>query len=204
MASLARDVANSGGWWNSSIDFKDGKKELHTNVGLKAGDDNYLKLFRIPLIAGRELLPADTIREAVINETYQRLLGFQKPEDAVGKNLSWDNKNVPIVGVMKDFHAHSLGNMIEPMAFIHLTDNTKTVVVALQSIAKDKWKETIAQMEKSFKSIYPEADFSYNFQDESIKESYGSEQNMEHLMEWATGLTIFISCLGLLGLVIYT
>jgi putative ABC transport system permease protein len=90
------------------------------------------------------------------------------------------------------------------MAFIHLTDNTKTVVVALQSIAKDKWKETIAQMEKSFKSIYPEADFSYNFQDESIKESYGSEQNMEHLMEWATGLTIFISCLGLLGLVIYT
>ncbi len=204
MASLASDVANSGGRWGSEIDFKDGKKELHTNVELKAGDDNYLRLFHIPLIAGRELLPADTIREVVINETYQRLLGYQKPEDAVGKNLSWDNKNVPIVGVIKDFHAHSLDNMIEPMAFIHSTVDSKAIVVALQSAAKDKWQQTIAQMEKSFKSIYPEAEFSYEFQDESIKNSYGSEQNMEHLMEWATGLTIFISCLGLLGLVIYT
>ncbi len=204
MASLGSDVANSGGWWQSSIDYQDGKKELHTNVELKAGDDNYLKLFHIPIIAGRELLPADTIREVVINETYQRLLCYQKPTDAVGKNLSWDNKNVPIVGVMKDFHAHSLDNVINPMAFIHQTENTKRVVVALQSVAKDKWKETIAQMEKSFKNIYPEAEFSYEFQDESIKSSYGSEQNMEHLMEWATGLTIFISCLGLLGLVIYT
>jgi putative ABC transport system permease protein len=204
MASLGSDVANSGGWWLNEIDFNDGKKELHTKVELKAGDDNYLKLFHIPLIAGRELLPADTIREVVINETYQRLLGFQKPQDAIGKMFSWDNKNVPIVGVMKDFHAHSLDNMIGPMAFIHLKDNTKTVVVALQSIAKDKWKETIAQMEKSFKSIYPDGDFSYSFQDQSIQDSYGAEQNMEHLMEWATGLTIFISCLGLLGLVIYT
>jgi len=204
MASLASDVANSGGWWTASIDFNDGKKQLHSKVELKAGDDNYLKLFHIPLIAGRELLPADTIREVVINEKYQRLLGFQKPEDVVGKTLLWDDKNMPIVGVMKDFHAHSLGNIIEPMAFIHSTVDSKAIVVALQAAAKDKWQQTIAQMEKSFKTIYPEAEFSYNFQDESIKDSYGAEQNMERLMEWATGLTIFISCLGLLGLVIYT
>jgi len=204
MASLGSDVANSGGWWNWTISFKDGKKELQTNVEIKAGDDNYLKLFHIPVIAGRELLHADTIREVVINETYQKLLGFQNPEDAIGKELSWDDKNVPIVGVMKDFHAHSLDNMIKPMAFIHLSENTKTVVVALQAMAKDRWKETIAQMEKTFRSIYPEAEFSYEFQDESIKNSYDAEQNIEHLMEWATGLTIFISCLGLLGLVIYT
>jgi len=204
MASLGSDVANSGGWWHSSIDYKDGKKELHNNIEIKAGDDDYLKLFHIPLLAGRELLSADTIREVVINETYMRLLGFQNPNDVIGKTVFWDNKNVPIVGVMKNFHAHSLDNVIEPMAFIHLTEQTKTVVVALQPMAKDKWKETIAQMEKSFKNLYPEAEFNYNFQDESIIESYSSQENMEHLMEWATGLTIFISCLGLLGLVMYT
>jgi putative ABC transport system permease protein len=204
MTSLASDVANSGNWWHSGINFQDGKKELITTVALKAGDDNYLKLFHIPVIAGRELLHADTIREVVINETYQRLLGFKRPEDAVGKNLSWDNQNVPIVGVMKDFYAHSLDNIIEPMAFIHSTVDSKAIVIALQSAAKDKWQQTIAQMEKSFKSIYPEAEFNYSFQDESIKDSYGAEEDMEHLMEWATGLTIFISCMGLLGLVIYT
>ena len=204
MASLGSDVANSGGWWTGAIDYNDGKKQLNNNVEIKAGDDNYLKLYHIPLIAGRELLPSDTIREVVINETYCKVLGFKQPEDAIGKTLSWDDKKIPIAGVMKDFHAHTLDNMIGPMVFVHSTGDTKAVVVALQSAAKDKWKETIAQMEKSFKSIYPEADFNYNFQDQSIKDSYGAEQNMEHLMEWATGLTIFISCLGLLGLVIYT
>ena len=90
------------------------------------------------------------------------------------------------------------------MAFIHLASESKAVVIALQTAAKDKWKATIAQMEKSFKQIYPESEFSYSFQDDSIKYSYGAEQNMKHLMGWASGLTIVISCLGLLGLVIYT
>jgi predicted permease len=204
MTSLASDVANSGGWWTGGIDYIDGKKKLSTKVELKAGDDNYLTLFHIPLLAGRTLLPADTVREVVINETYQRALGFHTAADAIGKSLSWDNVNIPIVGVMKDFYAHSLDNMIGPMAYIHLTAESRAIVVALQVAAKDKWKESIAQMEKSFRRIYPEADFNYSFQDDSIRYSYGAEQNMEHLMAWATGLTIFISCLGLLGLVIYT
>ncbi|MGC4035104.1 MAG: ABC transporter permease [Chitinophagaceae bacterium] len=204
ISSLASDIANSGGWWTSKIDFIDGKKELHTNSEVKAGDDNYLKLFHIPVIAGRQLLSSDTIREVIINEAYQRELGFQHPQDAIGKTLNWDDKQVPIVGVMKDFHAHTLDNVIKPMVFTHLASNSKAVVVALQTSAKDKWKATIDQMEKAFKRFYPEADFSYNFQDESIRGSYGNELNMEHLMTWGAGLTIFISCLGLLGLVMYT
>ena len=204
MASLGSDVANSGGWWTAGIDYNDGKNKISTIAELKAGDDNYLTLFHIPLIAGRTLLPADTIREVVINETYQRKLGFKTAGDAIGKTLTWDDRNIPIVGVMKDFHAHSLNNMIGPMAFIHLASESKAVVIALQTAAKDKWKATIAQMEKSFKQIYPESEFSYSFQDDSIKYSYGAEQNMKHLMGWASGLTIVISCLGLLGLVIYT
>jgi predicted permease len=204
MASLGSDVANSGGWWHSQIKYNDGKKEHANNIEVKTGDDNYLKLFRIPLITGRPLLPSDTIREVIINEAYQKLLGFQKPEDAIGKTLSWDNKNVPITGVMKNFHAHSLDHIIEPMVFTHLSQQSKTVVVALLPTAKIRWKETIDQVKKSFKTFYPEADFDYRFQDESIISSYEAEQNIEHLMEWATGLTIFISCLGLLGLVIYT
>ena len=52
--------------------------------------------------------------------------------------------------------------------------------------------------------IYPNEDFSYKFFDETIAKFYQNEQNTSSLLTWATGLAIFISCLGLLGLVIYT
>ena len=55
-----------------------------------------------------------------------------------------------------------------------------------------------------YKEVYPDENFDYKFFDDSIAQFYKSEQNISKLLEWATGLSIFISCLGLLGLVIYT
>jgi len=66
------------------------------------------------------------------------------------------------------------------------------------------WKTTMASIEKSYKEFFPEEDFSYRFLDESIAQFYTSEQNMSSLLKWAAGLAVFISCIGLLGLVIYT
>jgi len=90
------------------------------------------------------------------------------------------------------------------MAFIHSTNDYNDIVIALNTATKNEWSATIAQMGKLFKEIYPEAEFNCQFLDESIAQSYGREQNIEHLLVWATGLTIFISCLGMLGLVIYS
>jgi len=201
--SLASDVVFSSGWWEGIIEYKQGKNDIRTEVELKAGDSNYLSLFHIPLLAGRDLTPADTVKEVVINETYLRALGFRKPEEAVGKILSWDDKNVPIVGVMKDFHAHSFNNKINPMVFCHLMTDCRTIVIALQPGDRKTWSQAIAKIEKAFKQSFPEQEFSYTFLDETMAKAYNNEQNISRLLSWATGLTILISCLGLLGLVIY-
>jgi putative ABC transport system permease protein len=201
--SLASDIIFSWGWWETTLEYKEGKKDIQTTVELKAGDSNYLTLFHIPILAGRDLFPADTIREVVINETYLHQLGFKQPGDAIGKTLFWDTKGVPIVGVMKDFHAHSLDNKINPMVFCHQMDGCRTIVVALQPSEKNAWTPAIAKIEKAFKQSFPQEDFSYTFLDETLAKAYGNEQNISRLLRWATGLTIFISCLGLLGLVIY-
>ncbi|HMH32955.1 MAG TPA: ABC transporter permease [Puia sp.] len=203
-ASLANDLPSSSGWWTSTIEYKEGKKDLQHQVELKSGDSNYLKIFHIPLIAGRDLLFSDTIKEALINETYQRALGFRRPVDAIGKTLFWDGKYVPIVGVMKDFNAHTLNFKIEPMVFFQSSANWNDMIIALQPTQKNDWHAAISIIEKVYKKAYPEEAFSYAFFDESIAKSYKSEQNISNLLQWTTGLTIFISCLGLLGLVIYT
>jgi ABC-type antimicrobial peptide transport system permease subunit len=59
-------------------------------------------------------------------------------------------------------------------------------------------------MGASWKQIYPDDDFEYDFFDASIAKFYDTEQHTSTLLTWATGLSIFISCLGLLGLAIYT
>ena len=130
------------------------------------------------------------------------MLGFQKPEDALNKDL--DGK--PIVGVMADFNQQSLHAPIKPLGFSSGLKNDYILHIALQpqNIEGRTWKATISRIERAFKQVYPDEDFSYQFFDESIANFYESEQNISTLLKWATGLAIFISCMGLLGLAIFT
>ncbi len=200
--SLGEAPPSSVSWSIRTFDYKDGKKDVQTEVCLKSGDTNYLPLYNIKLLAGRNIEQSDTVKEYVINETYMHMLGFQKPQDALNKELG----GKPIVGVIADFNQQSLHAPIKPLAFSSSLKNDYVFHIALQPQVADgqTWKATISQVEKSYKQIYPEEDFSYQFFDESIAKFYESEQNISTLLQWATGLAILISCMGLLGLAIFT
>ncbi|HEV3411341.1 MAG TPA: FtsX-like permease family protein [Puia sp.] len=212
MATLGSDVPFSWGWWTNTLDYKDGKKEVHLVVEAKAGDSNYLRLFQIPLLAGRNLLPSDSAKEVIINEACLHALGFRQPQAAIGKIVNWDTEQLAIVGVMKDFHAHPINYEIKPLVFRRMPQNSRDIIVALRRPAGATpdgssdhagWQSAIAGMKAAFGKTYSQDDFSYNFLDESIAGAYKDQQRMLQLLNWATGLTVFISCLGLLGLVIY-
>jgi putative ABC transport system permease protein len=207
--SLGSDVPSSGGTWSTIIKYEDGKKKTETSVELKCGDTNYLSIFHIPLLAGRAPAPSDTIKEVVINETYMHILGFHRPQDAVGKALNINDNTIPIAGVMKDFYAHPLDDMnfkVAPMAFSEANSDSRQIIVSLPPAPEGKtgWKPVITQIESRFKKMWPGEEFQSAFFDESLAAAYGSEQRIAKLLKWATGITVFISCLGLLGLVIYT
>ena len=205
MASEGQDAPTSWSSNSNGLVYTDGKKEIHTQVQTKNGDTSYLALYHIPLLAGRDVLPSDTMKELVINQTYARLLGFNDPRQALGKRVGNGSK-YPIVGVMADFHLSSLHSPIKPTAFFSASDWCFSIHVALRprTTGSNTWKTTLAQMERTYKEVYPGEDFDYKFFDESIAKLYTAEQNMSRLLRWATGLTVFISCLGLLGLVIYS
>jgi ABC-type antimicrobial peptide transport system permease subunit len=157
------------------------------------------------LLAGRYLRPTDSISEFMINENYARLLGFQHPEDAVGKML-YHSKLVPIVGILKDFNSRSTKTSIGPLVCSSYSGDYNCFHVLLKTQDKDGtvWQSAISKMGDAWKEVYPEQDFDYHFFDESIAAFYKSEQDISKLLAWATGLAILISCLGLLGLAIYT
>ena len=206
MASMGYMPPAADGPAYTNVTYNDANVEAVKNVQIRWGDTNFLNLYRIKLLAGRNVSQSDTIKEFVINETYAKAIGFQQPADAIGKQLNFNGNLKPIVGVIRDFHEQSLHAPVEPVVFASFNNRSNFFHVALKPINAEgtSWQAAIGKLEKAFKQVYPEGDFSYSFFDESIAKFYTSEQNISRLLNWATGLAILISCLGLLGLVIYT
>jgi putative ABC transport system permease protein len=190
--------------------YMDGKKEIKTQVEIKSGDENYIKVYQIKLLAGRNLQPSDTGKAVIINNTYAKRLGFRDPNDAIGKQLEKLNgdKNVTIIGVVRDFYERSLHSPINPLAIDFGRGPYETGVFHIafkpETAGGNEWKIAIAKMREDWKQVYPDDDFDYQFYDASIAQFYDSERHTSTLLTWATGLCILISCLGLLGLAIYT
>ena len=192
----------------SDVTYIDGDKEINVTLQFIHGDTGYLNLFELDLLAGR-VHRNDTIKELIINETFRKLLGLESPDEAIGKNILYGDENIPIVGVMADFYQRSLKTEIKPMALRgdwHQSEYSqfRTVHMALQDQNSENWKATITKIENTYNAVYPGTDFRIEYLDETIQRFYNRERKISKLLNWATGLSILISCLGLLGLVIYT
>lgn len=173
-------------------------------------DENYVPLFGLKIIAGRNLMHTDTLQEFLVNESFAKALGFKHPADAIGKTIltgvDIKDSERPIVGVIKDFHSVSLHETIEPFFMGSVKDSEKTISIKLATKGKnaDDLKMTIAQIEKASKEIYPNEKFVYKLFDEQIAGFYDKEQKTSQLMSIAMGIAIFISCMGLFGLATFT
>ncbi len=180
------------------------KPEVKDPVQIRWGDPDYIHVYKIKLLAGRNVMASDSIKEFLINNTYAKLLGFKKPEDAIGKMLSFNNKQLPVVGVMQDFHEQSMHAPITALVLGGNNGGFFHVRLKPDVAGNGNWADAISKIQKAFKQIYPEEDFDYKFVDDTVASFYETERHTASLLNWATGLSVLISCLGLLGLVIYT
>jgi len=168
---------------------------------------DYVKTMGIQLVDGRDFDPSyslDTMNY-LINEAAAKKIGYKEP---VGKELTmWGDKGM-IIGLMKDYHHNSLHVPIEPLILrLFKPSWTKengywgNVIVRTE---KGKTKEALASMEKKFKQFNPGFPFKYYFTDDEIMKNYKSEYTVSKLSKYFAFLAIFISCLGLFGLVMFT
>lgn len=205
MVSLANNPPSINSVWSSTVKYTGGKKEIETDVHIKNADSNYVKLYGFKMLAGKNLASSDTTNAVIINNTYAKVLGFNNPQQALGKMLEWNDRKLPVVGVVADFNQKSLHEQVKPLLISNGTKDSRMFNIKLQPQTADGngWKNTIARVQKEYKALYPENDFEYTYLDENIAKFYDAEKNISKLLMWSTGLTMFISCLGLLGLVIY-
>ena len=204
--SLAGSPPASSSLSMQTMKFRKDGKDLETTVEIKHADTSYLSLYNMKLLAGRNLQQSDTVREYLVNEAYLKFLGYKNPAEILGKYMEHGPSPIPVVGVIADVNSKSLHQAIQPLAYTSSATRHFTFHVALrpEQANTDAWRKAITKIEKAWKEVYPEEEFNYSFFDESIAKFYKKEQDIARLLNWCTGLSIFISCLGLLGLVIYT
>ena len=157
-------------------------------------DEDYLDVLNISLVAGRNFAPADT-QYLLVNEAFVREAGWNEP---LGQEVALsDTDRRTVVGVVKDFHFAPLHQKIEPLV---LTYEPHTLLNLLVSVAPTQ----VETLRSYWSRFFPEVPFEFEFLDDAFDRKYQTELRMLTLFRYFTGLSLFIACLGLLGLTSFT
>lgn len=160
---------------------------------------DFVKTMQAEVVQGRDFSVsfADS-SNYLINESALKIIGYKDP---VGKPLTFWGTKGTIIGVLKDFHFNSLHVPIEPLV-MRLTKSSWGP--ALVRTEPGRTQIALQGLEKLHQKLNPEFVFSHQFADEEYSFLYNSEQVVQKLSTYFAFLAIFISCLGLLGLAIFT
>ncbi|SHN20690.1 ABC transporter permease [Mucilaginibacter sp. OK098] len=188
---------------NSTVNVEWDGKDPNTNVSFSnaAVGYDFISTMKLKMVAGRDFSKDFATDSAgyVVNEEAVRRLGYTSP---IGRALTiWGNKG-KIIGVVKDFHFSSLHDKIKPLILYY--GEKAGSGIALVRTQPGKTKEALASLRKLSKELNPNFQFSYTFSDDEYNKLYDSEQIVSKLSDAFAFLAIFISCLGLLGLAMFT
>ncbi|RFM35029.1 ABC transporter permease [Chitinophaga silvisoli] len=168
-------------------------------------DDDFIPTYEMKMVAGRAYsaaFPSDTTQALVMNEAAARQFGYADPNKIIGKRFElWGNKGI-VVGVVQDFNYISLHKKVEPLV-MRMAPLSSLNKFSLRIKTADMSK-TIHQLEQTWNALVPNRPFLYTFLDESFNEQYTQDERFGKLFAAFAMLTIFIACLGLLGLATYT
>ncbi|MDR0364829.1 MAG: ABC transporter permease, partial [Bacteroidales bacterium] len=168
-------------------------------------DKDFIPTMGMELIAGENFTnsPADSAH-FILNETAVRTIGF---DDPVGQPFIFQpfpghpvHENGKIIGVVKDFHFKDLHVPIEPMVLCYYGDPQEAYI----RVAPHAAQQVVSEIEKLWEKYNSKSTFHYRFLDEGFDDFYRSDMRVNKLFKIFAVIAIFISCLGLFGLVTFT
>ncbi|SHM07439.1 ABC transporter permease [Mucilaginibacter sp. OK098] len=192
---------SGGDSWSSDFTYNNSGKKTDFAANLKWADAEYFKLYKLQFVAGHAYVKSDTIHSYIVNQTLLKRLGVHDPKDAIGKYINlWGDKTktAQIVGVVKDFNVSSLKDEIPPVLMSSWKNVYQVINIKVQPA---NINSTLASIEKLWNNNFPDGLYEYQFLDDKIAEFYKSEDQLSTLYKIFAGIAIFISCLGLYGLV---
>ncbi len=208
--SFSNTSPAQGGNWTGISAFRNGH-EISVVTQVVTVDTSFVKTYGLKLVAGNNFSEADTSNHILVNEELVRQLDFKTAEDAVGKEVilyNDPNSRKFIAGVVKDYHYDSFYNKIRPTFLIPDSNHPQIAGIKLADNSTishfDQLQQALAFTEKTWKSVYKEEIYNYQFIDDLIRSNYVNEKNTSLLISIFALITIFIACLGIFGLALYS
>jgi putative ABC transport system permease protein len=167
-------------------------------------NDMFLPTLGIPILAGRnfsEAFPSDSLRSVIVNESFIKEAGWDL-NTAVGKTVYFMEKTKPpvtIVGVIRDYHFTSLKRKITPQLLT--MDPAFNYGQIWIKVSPDNIVKTLELLQHTYGKLVPYFPYSYQFMDVINAKNYEQEAKWKQIIGIASGLFVFISCIGLLGIV---
>lgn len=171
-------------------------------IQMFAVDTDYLDLYAPKILCGRTFSEdyGNELNKVVLNEEAVRLLGYPSPEDALGKQLAMEVLEEPleIIGVVRNYHQQSLAEPYKPIMFFikERVPFIATPYISIQ-VKSDIDSKRLAEIEQLYKTYFPSAVFSYFKLSDYNHELYKSDRNFSWIFTCASILAIFVACLGL-------
>jgi putative ABC transport system permease protein len=191
--------------------IKDKATSKDYSISMLTVDHDYIKTLGLELVAGRDFskdIQSDERSAFILSEAAAKMLGYADPKAALNHDLVWDRWDHPdslkegkVVGVVKDIQLNSMRENITPIV-LHVYPFAYSSLS--MRIKPDNIPETLAHLEKAWKSFNSEWPFEYRFLDENFDKMYKAEEKLATLFTFFTAFTIFVACLGLFGLVVYS
>jgi putative ABC transport system permease protein len=178
--------------------------EINWSFDIASVDERYLLTLDMKLLAGRnfEDRPGEE-RSVILNETGIRVLGFQDSGQAVGQFLRI-NQGAPreIIGVVEDAHFEGLHTTIKPLLLRNGHDYEFGFFLA--KINAEDLRNTLERIESQWRTTYPKDPLEFFFLDQFFDRQYNNEQSFGQIFGAFSLLAIFISGIGLYGLISFT
>jgi putative ABC transport system permease protein len=183
-------------------------KPLINDLGLSSYmvDEHFIPALQLKVLKGRNFSPAfNDSASVILNETAATQIGWKDP---IGKYLDYpgNDQKFKVIAVVKDFNTSSLHDAVEPFALFHNTSQTYYVNSSYISVrlGAGNLATNLVNIENTWKKFAPSMPFDYSFLDEEFDALYRSEQRMGKIFGVITFLSLFVACLGLFGLSIFT
>jgi len=196
-SNMLTNIVMGPGGNTPNINWK-GKKIAFQNSGISY---DMIETLGLEMLAGRTFsrdFSSDTTK-LIFNEEAIAVLGLSEP--VVGQVIPFNDKNVEILGVVKNFHLQSLHEPVKPMYFRFDRQYAVTVMVR---IAPGTDEKTLAALTQFYKDYNPGYVLDYTFLDQTYQAQYVAEKRVGLLSRYFGGLALLISCLGLFGLAAFS
>lgn len=197
LVSYCQSAPSSDNITSSDFSYR-GIKNRDFELRHMKADQDYFRLFDLKFLAGKPFEKNDGENRAVVNETFLKKMGIKDPASVIGQVMNPNGKDVIISGVIRDFNDLSLRDKISPIVIYPQQGEYYSIAVKLES---SSLSSAMNRIESLWNSKFPDYIYQSSFLKQDLSGYYESERIMGILFKVSAGVIVFISVLGIFGLI---